>query len=121
MGCSPDQPVTIAPSNKPLTDEEKQLFKEADANGDGKLSFEEVWQQCKGMFPKIVVQVLMALCDSNGDNHINQDEFSKFFKILDECANSRNNDAFISVLFKIADKCAESDIHTLLLNFRINF
>ena len=44
---------------------------------------------CEGTFPKIVVQVVMALCDSNGDKHINENEFSAFFKILDECVATR--------------------------------
>ena len=59
---------------------------------------------CEGTFPKIVVQVVMALCDSNGDKHINENEFSAFFKILDECVSNKNNDAFIAALFKIADR-----------------
>ena len=89
MGCaSNNKPTTLSVSDKPLTEEEKELFKEADANKDGKLSFDEIWKMCEGpeSFPKIVLEVVMALCDSNGDKHINENEFSGFFKILSEVA-----------------------------------
>ena len=72
-------------------------------NNDGKLSFDEIWKKCEGAFPKIVVQVLMALCDSNGDKHINENEFSEFYKILIDIGE-KNNDSFIAALFKIADR-----------------
>ena len=76
----------------------------ADSDKDGKLSFDEIWKMCEGKFPKVVVEVTMALCDSNGDKHINQNEFSGFFKVLDECVKNDNNDAFVAALFKIADR-----------------
>ena len=45
----------------------------------------------------------MALCDSNGDKHINENEFSAFYKILMDIGE-KNNDSFVAALFKIADR-----------------
>ena len=43
------------------------------------------------------------MCDNDRDGFINRKEFGAFYKILTDCKENDNNDAFTMALFKFAD------------------
>ena len=68
---------------QPLSDVLQQKFDKLDANGDGKLSYEE----CLALLPessvnKRLLEKLFKMADASGDGFIQENEFEGFYKLV---------------------------------------
>lgn len=71
----------MAEDPQDIADREK-IFKHFDANGDGKISSDELGDTLKGLGSVTPEEIkrMMAEIDTDGDGHISWDEFNDFAK-----------------------------------------